>query len=174
MSTSLPIDRERLQRLLGEPEMRRLVDALRRRLERGVQGDLLQLPSPTDGERRAVDALLGRPPSRGKQLRVSLAGLEAVLRNAGAAPDLRSAIAALRGPLRNLPNEREQERKAWDAVLEQGRIPSERPGLVAWLEQLTTSGLLKRLSNRATQRVPPACFRTAFWCLNACRQRASR
>lgn len=140
-----PIDTRRLKTLLDRPETLRLVDALKRRLEHGVQGDLLTLPDPSDGERRAIEQILGRPPGRGRSLRIPISELERVLRSAGIAPDLRGALVALRGPLRNILLERSELETVWNTLFEDfAREPGQTR---AWLDDLAASGLLKRLSD---------------------------
>jgi uncharacterized protein (TIGR02679 family) len=141
-----PVDRERLRSLLDGPATRRLVDALQRRLERGVSGDVLTLPHPDPEERRAVEALLGRRPGRGQGLSVSVAALEAVLVNAGIAPDLASAVAALRGPLRDRRGERERAAARWARVYAEVQDRAHGLGLTPWLEELRATGLPKRLA----------------------------
>lgn len=139
-------DAQRLRTLLDRPELTRLVDALQRRLERGVTGDTLNLTNTTDIERQAIEQLMGRAPGRGRSLRIALPELEQVLRNAGVAPDLRTAIQRLRGPLRDLPAERSEQERRWRRVF----TTFEHRDIAAhhrdWLSGLDASGLLKRLS----------------------------
>lgn len=147
MMTSPGIDRYRLHRLLGTPALKRLLDRLQRRFERGEEaGEAIGLTSVTAEERRAVETLLGRPAGRGASLRIPLAELEGMLRRSGAAPDLRSAVAALRGPLRDLRGEKEAARAAWQAVFREAGAEADTLGLAAWLESLGQGGLLKRLA----------------------------
>ena len=140
-------DLGRLQRLLDRPELERVVDALRDRLERGG-GERVSIADPTEPERRAADELLGRRPSSGRRLIVPLAQLEAILQRAGVASGLEAAITALRGPLRDRPAEREQTLAAWRALFERHRPEAERLGACAWLDGLEKDGLLKRVAGR--------------------------
>jgi uncharacterized protein (TIGR02679 family) len=78
--------------------------------------------------------------------------LEAVLRRSGAAPDLRSAVAALRGPLRDLRAEKEGAVAAWQVVFRERAEEAKSPGLEDWLERLRKSGLLKRLAGGDVDR----------------------
>ncbi|GAB6042344.1 TIGR02679 family protein [Endothiovibrio diazotrophicus] len=137
---------ERLRRLLGKPELGRLLDALQRRFERGVEGDTLTLPEASEAERRAVAALLGRPPGRGRNLSLRLGALEAALRRAGLVDSLRQAVECLRGPLRDLPAERQEETSAWSAIFDDAHLAAAEH--CEWLASLRAGGLLKRLAKR--------------------------
>jgi len=146
-------DQSRLQRLLGSPALKRLLDRLQRRFEQGGEpGAVVQLTGVSEEERRAVETLLGRPAGRGVSLRVPLADLEAVLRRSGAAPDLHSAVAALRGPLRDLRAEKEGAVAAWQVVFRERAEEAMALRLEDWLERLRKSGLLKRLAGGDARR----------------------
>lgn len=142
------IDHERLRRLLGRPDLARVIAAIRERIERGG-GESVSVADPTRQERRAVEELLGRRPGSAQRLRVPLAQIERILRDARIAPDLGSAIAALGGPLRDRPEERETERRAWDGLWGRHRPRAEAQGLGRWLDSIASDGLLKRLSGAA-------------------------
>lgn len=138
------IDTERLRDLLDRPETARLLDALVRRLERGIVGGTLRLADPTEAERRAVEQILGRAPGRGRELGVPVDALELVLQRGRLAPDLRSALVALRGPLRDLVGERRRSAERWGGLFAELRG---RPSPVAgWVDGLGATGLLKRLA----------------------------
>lgn len=139
-------DPQRLKILLDRPELERLVDALLRRFERGITGDTLNLANPTDPERQAIEQLIGRPPGSGRSLRIALPTLEQVLRNAGAAKDLRSAVSALRGPIRDLAAERRVRKTRWEQVFDGFQARATQAGHEPWLSDLKSSGLLKRTS----------------------------
>jgi uncharacterized protein (TIGR02679 family) len=147
------LDQSRLQRLLGSPALKRLLDRLQRRFEQGGEpGAVVQLTGVSEEERRAVETLLGRPAGRGVSLCVPLADLEAVLRRSGAAPDLRSAVATLRGPLRDLRAEKEGAVAAWQFVFRERAEEAKSLRLEDWLERLRKSGLLKRLAGGDADR----------------------
>jgi uncharacterized protein (TIGR02679 family) len=147
LETDAVFDRNRLQRLLGAPALKRLLDRLQRRFEQGGEtGAAVQLTGVSEEERRAVETLLGRPAGRGVSLSIPLKDLEGVLRRSGAAPDLRSAVAALRGPLRDLRGEKEEATAAWRTVFRGAAEEAKALGLEDWLERLRQSGLLKRLA----------------------------
>src|SRR5207244_110134 len=101
------LDAERVRRVLGALELSWLVDRLRRRVELGrpLTGTVT-LTAASGLQRRAAAGLLGLVPGDGASLSVSLARLDAALRAAGVAPDLRSALDVLAGPVRDLAGER--------------------------------------------------------------------
>ena len=147
-------DHERLTALLKAPGTERLLARLRDRFEKGggVDGQV-ELRDVSDEERTAVCRILGRRPSRSRSLQVRLTELDRVIRNAALAPDLRAAVAAVSGPLRDRPTERAASARAWQAVFARAeRAASERPELAAWTEELTAGGLLKRSSQGRTGR----------------------
>lgn len=78
------VDRERLNRLLGDPELAWVLDRIRRRMELGqpTHGTIAQR-SATSAERDAVARLFGRPPRAALGLSVSLDELDALLRRSG-------------------------------------------------------------------------------------------
>lgn len=143
---STVVDKVRLRRLLDRPELQWLVMAARRRLENGG-GDRITTGNLTESERAAVEGLLGRRPGRGQRIVLSLQEVEMVLRNAGAAPDLRTALEVLGGPLIDRRAERAAEQQHWESVWRQAEA---RAGarLLPWVDELRRSGLLRRLSGR--------------------------
>lgn len=153
MSNVASIERARLHRLLGRPELSRLVERLRRRFEMGggAQG-ILVLGNPDEAERRAIEQLMGRAPGRGTSLQIRLETLEQVIRSAGIAPDLYSAIEALGGHLCDRQAERAQQALAWRAVFTGVREQATGLGLAEWLDELEATGLLKRLTRHDMDR----------------------
>ncbi|MBK1691802.1 TIGR02679 family protein [Ectothiorhodospira mobilis] len=144
-------DAARLQRLLGGPDCERLRSRLRTRLVRGG-GDRITLTRSTPEERERIERLLGRPPRKGETLRISLVELEGVLRHAGIAPDLRSALEALDGPIVDPRERREAQQARWAEVVDAARDRARSLGLEAWLEELGNRGLLRRLSRNTPQQ----------------------
>ncbi|WP_445001134.1 TIGR02679 family protein [Halomonas mongoliensis] len=142
---AVPIDIERLERLLGGSELARLRQRLRGKLLR-EDGGRLTLSRVSDVERAAVERLVGRPPRQGKSLSVDLGALSHALARAGVAKDLRTALEALDGPLVDSRAAREASRLRWDALLDTCRPEAERLGVSAWLEDLRRGGQLKRLA----------------------------
>lgn len=146
-SDSSGADLPRLRSLLDRPELARIMRAVRTGLERGG-AERVSIPDPTEQERRALDELLGRKPSTGARLVLSLGQLEDTLRRAGLAPDLRSAVESLGGPLRNPSLEREERERVWRRVFDSQSAEVERLGAGAWLAALEREGLLKRLAGQ--------------------------
>ena len=146
----MTVDRARLRATLGQPELSWLVGKIRLRLERGrpLSGSVA-LQFTTTTHRAAVDKLLGRPPSRGTSLRVSLDQLEAIVRDAGIASSLSEAIEELTGPIRNLRELDETRRAEWAELWQEAdQLADPRPEVRDWLSQLKSSGVLQRLSRR--------------------------
>jgi len=148
------VDLDRLRRLLGGEELLWLVERVRARLERGLPLDgTVILEGATESQRRVVARLLGRPVGRGASLRVSLPAVEAVLRGAGLAPDLASAVRALTGPVTDRAAERSAAEQRWTAVLAIAEQAAQRrPSLTPWVEWLRATGLLRRLAGGAPER----------------------
>ena len=142
---SVPVDVERLERLLGGPGLARLRQRMARKLLR-EGGGRLTLSRASDLERAAVERLVGRPPRQGKSLSVDLDALSHALVRAGVAKDLRTALEALDGPLVDRSAEREVARQRWNALLTAFRSEAERLGVDGWLDDLRRGGQLKRLA----------------------------
>lgn len=140
---------DRLRSILGRSELSRLVDRLRRRIEsgRGLEG-VVTLSSPTDAERRAVDRLLGRPLSTGRNLRVPLAELAAQLRHAGMDGGLRRAVEAVTGPLSDRRALRQDLEQRWQQLLASAESRDPRPQIQDWLGARRTRILLRRYSGQ--------------------------
>jgi uncharacterized protein (TIGR02679 family) len=141
-------DTARLQRLLGHDDLRWIVQRSRYRLERGLalQGPIV-LQDATPAQRRAVERLLGRPVAPGQSVTVRLESVQVTLRRAGAAPDLRSAIEALTGPVPDRSAARLATNRAWaTAFAPLEALSAERPVLEAWLAGVRSTGLLRRLA----------------------------
>jgi len=146
---SRSVDVVRLRHTLGVPELRRLLDALQRRIELGrpLAGGLT-LDHASSPERAAIDTLLGRNPSRGASLHVDLDELARTLAEAGICETLDAAVHALRGPLvdqRALAAEREL---IWRAVWNTATAGfAAHPTLLPWLGKLARTGVVRRLCN---------------------------
>lgn len=139
---------ERLVRLLGGPETAWLLDRLRDRLSRGrLLSGTLTLAAATPGQRRAVEALLGRPARHGASLSVPLAELSAVLSRSGIAASLAAAVEALTGPVPDRVGDRLVAEAAWQAAFAVAdEIARARPALVDWYDLVVGRGLLRRLA----------------------------
>lgn len=141
-----PADETRIRRILDKPELSRLVDRLQTRFERGIDPTHVTLPDPELEERKAIAMLLGRPVSRGRSIRVAVADLEQVIQRAGLAPDLRTAVERLRGPLSDLRGEKSAAQQAWERAYKSIQATAAELGMHEWLDGLRKDGLLKRLA----------------------------
>ncbi|HZI97456.1 MAG TPA: TIGR02679 family protein [Actinomycetales bacterium] len=143
-----PVDLPKLQRLLGDETLAWLVHRVRDRRERGwPPADRLRLAEPTAAQRESLIALLGRRPRSSGALSVRVGELDAVLRGAGAAPDLQTAVVALTGPLRDRAGELVAQASAWERV--RSRLleaVGPRPALQPWAQTVWATGLLRRLA----------------------------
>ena len=143
------VDRPRLERLLGGEDIAWLVDRLVARVERGRPlSGAVTLAAPAPGQREAVDRLLGRRPTTGDSLEVPVPAVTRVLTDSGVAPDLVTALTALRGPLRDLARQRAAAERAWlraEGPLDE--LASAQPALTRWREQVRARGLLRRLAS---------------------------
>ncbi|MCZ9340074.1 TIGR02679 domain-containing protein, partial [Streptomyces sp. TRM76130] len=153
-----PVDRDRLTRLLGGPDLAWLVERVRRRMARDepLTGPVT-LGAATDGQRAAVERLLGRAPGAGRAVTVRLDAVDAVLRRSGVSPDgLAAAVTALTGPVARLADVREREERAWrDAYAPLDElVRTDMPALADWAERLRADGLARRLA-----RTPQAAKR---------------
>jgi uncharacterized protein (TIGR02679 family) len=142
------VDPAKLQRMLGSPELAWLVARIRAKLERGERLDgTVTLVGATPAQRRAVARLLGRNPGRASSLSVSLPAVATELFRAAAAPDLRTAVVALGGPVRDLAAERAADLARWGDAL--GPLRDSRLAALAWyqewLEAIRRDGTVTRL-----------------------------
>ena len=145
------MDEARLLRLLGGPDLRWVVERARRRLEAGrpLEGTT-RLREPGAEQRRAVDRLLGRRPSRAATLSVDLAEVDRVLREVGLADGLAGAVERLTGPVEVAADVRAAEQRAWDAaVAPLTRLVGDRPRLEVWHRRLVDQGVLRRVAGDA-------------------------
>lgn len=136
----------RLEATLGRPELKRLLQRLRTRLERGrpLTGTLA-LANASSEERDAINRLLGRTPTPGDSLAISLDRLDEKLRIAGICPGLSVAVQELTGPVVDRRAEREAVESQWANLFAAAskRIAA-RAQLEPWLQQLRVAGLLRR------------------------------
>lgn len=143
------VDTERLHRLLGGPDLAWLVERIRRRLarEQPLTGPV-SLTDPTDAQRAAAEALLGRAPRAGRSLTVRLDTVDTVLRRSGISPDgLATAVTALAGPVTQLSRARHEEARAWEEAYEPLQaLGGDIPRLTDWAARLRSEGLVRRLA----------------------------
>lgn len=141
-------DVTRLERLLGGPETAWLLDRVVRRLEGGrpLHGTVT-LAGATAAQRTALDRLLGRRPTQGSALSVSLDSLSRMLSDSGVAPDLVTAVETLRGPVRDRVGERAADAASWAGVGAQlDALVELHPQLAAWRDEVRVRGLVRRLA----------------------------
>lgn len=148
------VDAQRLNRLLGAPELAWIVERVRRRLELGrpLDGTIVRRGA-TPAERDAVARLFGRPPRLADGLSVSLDELDGLLRRSGIHEGgLAPAIIALTGPVAVRAEAAANEARAWsDAFARFEAVVGGRPELVAWVDRLRTSGAVKRASGGSAE-----------------------
>lgn len=143
------VDRERLNRLLGDPELAWVLDRIRRRIELGqpAHGTIARRPA-TPAERDAVARLFGRPPRAAQGLSVSLDDLDALLRRSGVnAGGLTEAIVTLTGPVTVRADRVAAAECAWAvAFVRLEAAGARRAELAAWVGRIRASGVVKRLA----------------------------
>jgi uncharacterized protein (TIGR02679 family) len=145
------IDTARIKRIFDKPELARLIKRLKTHYEHQASVTTIALPSPTLEERKAVANLLGKRVSRARSIRITISELETVIQNGKLAPDLRSLVETLQGPLRNLVTEKAIQQQSWQAVYDNvktasSEIENETWDIENWLAQIAKTGLLKRLA----------------------------
>lgn len=144
------VDRERLNRLLGDPDLAWILDRVRRRIELGqpMHGTIARR-SATSAERDAIARLLGRPPRTARGVSLSLDELDALLRRSGIHSDgLAGAVVTLTGPITIRADRVAEEAHAWaDAFTRVESACVGRPELAAWIGRMRSSGIVKRLAN---------------------------
>jgi uncharacterized protein (TIGR02679 family) len=143
------VDPERLNRLLGQPELAWVLDRARRRMERGqsLEGSVTRQIA-TSAERDAVARLFGRPPRAARGLSVSLDELDELLRRSGIhTGGLAEAVVELTGRIVLVADVTAAEASGWaDAFARASAACAGRPALEQWLERLRASGFAKRLA----------------------------
>ncbi|MDL2077897.1 TIGR02679 family protein [Streptomyces sp. GXMU-J15] len=144
------VDRDRLARLLGGPDLAWLVDRVRRRMarEEPLTGPVT-LADPTPAQRAAAERLLGRAPGAGRGMSVRLEAVDSVLRRSGVSPDgLGAAVTALTGPVTRLAEVREREERAWREAYTplDELVRTHRPRLDDWAKRVVAEGLVRRLA----------------------------
>jgi uncharacterized protein (TIGR02679 family) len=141
---------EQVRALLGGPEYRRLLGAVRERLERGGgAARSLTLPALDDRERAALAGLLGWPTVPAGRVRLHLAELDAALRASRLGCGVAEALEALDGPLRDRRAERDRERGRNDVMWQQAQKRAGHPALADWLDELRRRGLLARAARNS-------------------------
>ena len=145
-------DIARLRTLLGGPETSWLIDRLRQRLEagQGIDGTVT-LRNASDAQREAVGRIFGRV-ATGSVVAVRLPDLDALLRRAELCNGIVDAVTSLSGPLSNQRERRREIEEQWREVFDDGtRRIGDRAALRDWLDDIGSSGLLRRLSRGEPQ-----------------------
>ena len=147
----------RLHRLLDGEPVAWLLQRARDRLEAGrpLTGTVT-LSAATADQRRAVERLTGRAARSGTSLSVSLAEVDRILRDSGAAAGgLAEAVTRLTGPLRHRSRERADLAAAWaDAFAPLDAAVEGRHELAPWRAWLGTTGVVRRLTAGPDQARP--------------------
>ncbi len=144
---SVGSDEDRVTALLGGPELAWLRRRVRRRVERGgAATGTLALQDPTTAQRAAIDRLLGRRPSTGSSVTISLDEVDRLLRRARACDGLVKAVEFLDGPIVDVAARQRDEAEAWSRVLDSLADPDAPAWRRTWQDDLATSGLLRRLA----------------------------
>lgn len=146
-----PIDRARLAALLGGDDVAWLRARVRQRVEQGAQvTGIARLAGPTPAQRAAADRLMGRRPSTGTHVTVSLDAIDRTLRDAQICAGLTTAVQALDGPIRNRRAERLARAARWERLAADALATMDAglDGIWArrWIDELCSTGLLRRLA----------------------------
>lgn len=144
----MQIARDRLDRLLGGPELTNLRQRLRRRYELGRINDRFTLSPVSALERSALEGLLGRGPSLSTTIDLSEAELGEALSRAGLASSLKDALEQIDGPIEDMALERATRDASWEIVFTGLALgPAECLGRFG-----VSRGLVKRLSGNDPDR----------------------
>jgi uncharacterized protein (TIGR02679 family) len=144
------VDHERLNRLLGSPELEWVVDRARRRMEHGLALDgVVSLSTASPAQRDALARLLGRRLSAARGVSVSLGDVDAVLRRSGAHPGgLAGAVETLTGAVVVRAEAIGAAELAWAGAFAPLELAAEdRPAVASWVARLRSTGIVKRLAN---------------------------
>jgi uncharacterized protein (TIGR02679 family) len=137
---------DRLHETLGRPELSRLLQRLRKRLEQGKSlTGAITLEKLTTAEQDAFSRLLGRMPAQGHRLSVDLDLLGQRLIEAGLCESLDQAVQHLVGPVTNHVEARHYQASQWQKLFDSAfaHLPP-RPEFTVWLERIQSQGLLRR------------------------------
>ena len=136
------LDRERLDRTLGTPELSRLVRRLVHRIELGtpLTGRLV-LANATEGERRALGRLGGMYATAS----IDLGFLEDAMRESGVAPSLEAAVQALMGPVvpRSVGRAAEQTARDQAVAVLHDCVHAAEPWFAEWAATLPVTRLVR-------------------------------
>lgn len=149
-------DETALRRLLGGPETDWLVQRVRARVLSAGGAPLsgqVRLARPSESQRNAAFALVGRPTRPGRSLTVDLARVEVVLRRGPWPAGLADAVITLTGPVEDTRAQRERREAAWAAAQDTlAPVLHRFPGLQDWWADWCRSGGLKRTGRAEAER----------------------
>lgn len=151
---------------LGGPDYEAFFRAVRVRLESpgGAAARTLTLRGLSEAARRAVADLYGWPTVPEERARVSLAKLDAALRQSAVAAGVVEVVEAVGGPLVDHRAQREvavrREEEVWTRAAGHPGLEA-RPELRVWIEELRARGLLRRVA-RAMNVDPGLLLRQAL------------
>ncbi len=139
---------DQVRSLLGGDDLQRVVARLQRRMAQGkALTGKLQLSKAGADERSAIARLMGRVPTNGSSLTIDLDRLKNVLVHARACDSLEDAVIALVGPVPNQRSLADANLRAWEQLWQTARLSLQNNvQALAWIEDLRTSGLLKRIT----------------------------
>jgi len=158
--------RRLIRECLGGPQYAAFFRAVRGRLEAagGVGARTVTLKGLSEDERRAVADLHGWRTVPEERVRVSLAGLDLLLRQSAVSAGVAEVMEAMGGPLADRRGEREEaglrERRLWDEAAAHPGFDA-RPELHAWLDELRRRGIVRRVA-RASGIEPAILLRQAM------------
>jgi uncharacterized protein (TIGR02679 family) len=143
------VDRERLNRLLGDPDLAWVVDRVRRRIELGqpLHGTIARR-SASPEQRDAVARMFGRAPREAQGVSVSLEELDALLRRSQVHEGgLAEAVITLTGPVTVRAERIAHDQRLWaQAFTPIEAASAERPELADWVTRIRSGGIVKRLA----------------------------
>ncbi len=143
------VDRERLNRLLGDSELAWVLDRVRRRIELGQPLDgVIARRSATSAEQDAVARLFGRQPRPARGISVSLAELDALLRRSAVHEGgLAEAVVTLTGRVTVRADRIAAEERAWARAFTRiEAVAAERAEVTALVGRMRAGGVVKRLA----------------------------
>jgi uncharacterized protein (TIGR02679 family) len=132
---------------LGRPELRRLWEAARYRLEAGNAAQTFLVHDLSDAEAAALAGILGTAVQRRGSQRISIARLERALRESRFGLGLRDVLELLAGPLVDRGAERAAAARARDDAWQRAAAHpalARHPVLASWLDESRRSGTLLR------------------------------
>ena len=141
-------DAARIRAFFEQPGLGWILDRVAERMSRGrsLTGTITNSHANSD-ERRALDDLLGRRSTGGKQLSLDLAELEQTLRSTGMAERLEDAVVVCRGPIENQGAQANRRQEEWTALFNAVRSRcQDRGNLLTWISALVRDGSLKRIA----------------------------